>query len=331
MGDKCLDDKGLSRINSPLMQGSYLFAAGLLAVGSLTPAAVTPTTDHGQGETSSSAEELSAEASTAEPPHAQSEAVKAFRKQPLSVDYPSNGLTLHGWIYRPTGNGPFPAILWNHGGEKTPGAHPELGMFYTRHGYVLFVPIRHGHGTCPGQYLGDAMSEFAASGADHASIQKKAVELQELYNQDVTAALAWLKNQSYVKADAIAVSGVSLGGVQTLLLAEKGWGVRAFIPFAPGAAAWSNPEFRKLEIRAVQGTKAPLFLLQAQNDFGLGPSEVLGPMIRQKGGLNQAKIYPTFGTTRAQGNFGFACWEEGVAVWGNDVAQFLKAAGMGGN
>jgi carboxymethylenebutenolidase len=315
------------------MHGSRLLvsASGLLVASCLALPAVAPATDHGQGEAFSSAEELAAEASTAEPPHIQSEAVKAFRKQALSVDYSSDGLTLHGWIYRPVGNGPFPAILWNHGGEKMPGAHSELGMFYTRHGYVLFVPIRHGHGSCPGQYLGDAMSDYAATGADRDSIQKKAVELQELYNQDVVAALAWLKKQSYVKPGAIAISGVSFGGVQTLLTAEKGLDVRAFIPFAPGAAAWSNPELRKLEIRAAQAAKAPLFLLQAQNDFGLGPSEILGPMIRQKGGLNQAKIYPPFGTTRVQGNFGFACWEEGVAVWGNDVAQFLKAVGMGGN
>ena len=84
-------------------------------------------------------------------------------------------------------------------------------------------------------------------------------------------------------------------------------------------------------MEAVQRSKMPVFLLQAQNDYTLGPSDVLGPMIREKGGANQAKVYPAFGTTHAEGAIGFACWEEGIKIWGSDVLDFLKATGMGGS
>jgi hypothetical protein len=73
-----------------------------------------------------------------------------------------------------------------------------------------------------------------------------------------------------------------------------------------------------------------LFLIQAKNDYSIGPSEVLGPIVKEKGGLNRAKLYPAFGTTPQEGHAGFACWEEGIAIWGADVLEFLRAAGMPG-
>jgi dipeptidyl aminopeptidase/acylaminoacyl peptidase len=32
-----------------------------------------------------------------------------------------DGKQLHGFLYLPAGDGPFPAVLWNHGSEKLPG------------------------------------------------------------------------------------------------------------------------------------------------------------------------------------------------------------------
>ena len=261
--------------------------------------------------------------------HGQSAAAIAFRENAKDVSFPSNGLQLRGWIYKPEGDGPFPAIIWNHGSEKNPVRHPELGMFYTQHGYVLFLPVRHGHDGSPGVYIQDALKQFAASRKSRQAVERKAVELHELYNGDVGAAVAWLKKQPFVDSNRVAVTGVSYGGIQTLLAAEKNLGLRAAIPFAPGAMSWANMELEQREIAAARDAKVPLFLLQAQNDYSIGPSETLGPIIRKKGGFNRAKLYPPFGTTHAEGHGGFACWEEGIAVWGNDVIDFLNATGMG--
>jgi carboxymethylenebutenolidase len=275
---------------------------------------------------------MASHAQQAEPPamlrHSQSDEVKAFRKTAVAVSFPSHGLTLHGWIYRPQGPGPFPAVLWNHGSEKNPTAHPELGKFYTSHGFVLFLPVRHGHAPSPGEYIQDVIEQYAAKATDRTLVAKKAVDLQEVYQKDVVAAIEWLKKQPFVDAERIAVSGCSYGGIQTLLAAEKGLGVRAFISFAPGAMSWANGELRQREIEAVRRAQAPLFLLQARNDYSIGPSEVLDPIIRSKGKLNRATIYPPFGTTAAEGHAGFACWEEGIALWGPDVLTFLGQAGF---
>ena len=176
--------------------------------------------------------------------HVQSKEIKAFRQTAIPVTFPSRGLMLHGWIYKPAGPGPFPAVIWNHGSELAPTAHPELGKFYTDHGYVLFLPIRHGHGQSPGKYIGDILDEYKAITKNKALVEKKAVELQEAYNADVVAAVVWLRQQSYVDGKRIAVSGCSYGGIQTLLAAENGLDCKAFIPFAPGAMSWGNCRLR---------------------------------------------------------------------------------------
>jgi hypothetical protein len=86
--------------------------------------------------------------------------------------------------------------------------------------------------------------------------------------------------------------------------------------------SWKNEALQQRLMAAVRNVGAPIYLAQAQNDFSLGPSEVLGPMIRAKGGLNDAKVYPDFGTTPQEGHSGFAVGG-GVTIWSPDVFAFL--------
>jgi len=272
---------------------------------------------------------LVAVAFAADPPakHVQSDAVKEFRKTAVPVTFPSHGLTLHGWLYKPAGDGPFPVVVWNHGSERNPIAHPELGRFYTTHGFAVFLPVREGHPPSPGTYIQDALAEFQKDHPDRPAGWKKIVELQEHYNRDVAAAVGWVKKQPFADADRIVITGCSYGGIQTLLSAEKGFGAKAFVPFAPAAMSWANTELQKRMTECVRNAKAPIFLIQAKNDYSTGPSESLGPALTAKGGLNRSRVYPTFGTTPQEGHGGFACWEEGIAVWGDDVLAFLKDTG----
>jgi dienelactone hydrolase len=155
------------------------------------------------------------------------------------------------------------------------------------------------------------------------------IALHELYNRDVEAAVRWFKQQPYVDTTRIAMSGLSFGGIQTLLAAEKGLGLKAFIPFAPAAMSWDGNEALHLRLlQAIKKAPAPIFLLQAHNDYSLGPSDVLGPAIRDKGAPNDAKVYPDHGTTHQDGHGGFALDSIGVATWATDVLAFLARVGM---
>jgi dipeptidyl aminopeptidase/acylaminoacyl peptidase len=147
------------------------------------------------------------------------------------------------------------------------------------------------------------------------------VQLHELYHKDVLAAVAWLKDRPFVDRSRIAMSGCSFGGIQTLLATEDGQGIKAFVPFAPAAQSWVNPLLRERLLRAVQNAKAPIFILQAQNDYNLGPSETLGKVLAKKGKPNRAQVYPPFGKTRQEGHWDFAV--KGTEVWAPDVLEFL--------
>jgi len=244
---------------------------------------------------------------------------------PKLVSFPSGDMTLHGFLYKPEGEGPFPAIIWNHGSEKLPGQQSDLARFYRKQGFVFFLPHRHGHGRSPGAYIQDLIEKYAATEKNRTLVEKRVVKLQEEYNQDVVAAVEWLKGQSFVDQQRMVMSGCSYGGIQTILAAEKGLGLRAFVPFAPAAMSWANTELRKRLIEAVRGAKAPLFLIQAQNDYSLGPSETLGPVIKRIGPTNQAKVYPPYGTTPQEGHAAFATKEGGIAIWGSEVLDFFRA------
>jgi len=232
------------------------------------------------------------------------------------VSFLSSHGTLHGFLYMPEGKGPFPAVLWNHGSEKRPGWQPELASFYNSHGFVFFLPHRWGQGRSPGPYIMDEIHSGVSPAA--------AAQTQQAANEDVVAAMNWLKTQPAVDANRIVVSGCSFGGIQTLLIAEKGLGARAFIAFAPAAQSWGNGALDQMLEEAVEHAKAPVFILQAKNDYSIRPTEVLGKIAKAHGG--QAKIYPEFGRTAQEGHWGFATTSAGIAVWGGDVLQFIEAA-----
>ncbi|MBO0857268.1 MAG: dienelactone hydrolase family protein [Chloracidobacterium sp.] len=244
---------------------------------------------------------------------------------PSLVSFPSGNLTLRGFLFKPEGDGPFPAIIWNHSYEKFPGQQPLLARFYIKQGFVFFLPHRHGQGQSPGDYFSDTYKKYLDSVKNPPQVQKRFVELQEEYNQDVVAAVEWLKGQSFVDQQRIVMSGCFYGGIQALLVAEKDLGVRAFALFSIGPLFKSNVVRDRL-LKAIQAARAPIFLIQPQNDFDLAPSEALGPAIMQKGAPNQAKIYPPYGNYYRDGGYFFATRDDGISIWGEDVMKFFRAA-----
>jgi len=239
---------------------------------------------------------------------------------PELVSFASGKLELRGFLFKPEGNGPFPAVLYNHGSEKLPGSKPEIGNFFAANGYVLFVPHRRGHGRSPGDYIMDALRIATSTTRGQLT-----VSLLEEQQQDVMAALEYLKNRQYVNARRIAVAGCSFGGIQTLLAAEKDVGLRAAIAFAAAAMTWRESiEIQSRLVAAVRRAAVPVFLVQAENDRDLSPTRVLSKEMELAGKAHKAVVYPPYGVTTADGHGGF-CFR-GVDVWGQDVLAFLATA-----
>ena len=243
-------------------------------------------------------------------------AVPAYAAEPREVKFPSGDLSLAGFLYRPQGAGPFPAILYNHGSERKPGAKPEIGNFFSDNGYVVFVPHRRGHGRSPSDRQVDALYDQGARGI---------VALHEIHLDDTLAALAYLRSLPDVDAGRVAVAGCSYGGIQTLLAAEKGAGLRAAVAFAAAAESWkgSRPMQSRL-LGAVRQAQVPILFIQAENDYDLTPSLVLAEAMENAGKPHKRVIFPPYGQTHQEGHGGF-CFSA-TRVWGAEVLSFLSAS-----
>jgi len=219
-----------------------------------------------------------------------------------------------GFLYRPDGAGPFPVVVWNHGSEQTPGWQPALAHFYVGHGWAFFLPHRRGHGGSQGTWIGN----------EHDTAKQAA--LQDEHNEDVVAAIGWIKTQPAIDPSRVVVSGCSFGGIQTMIVAAKDVGIRAAVPFAAGAILWKHSaEVRERLTRAARESKVPVFLVQAENDYDLGPSRVAGAVLEKAGpGRNRVHVYPPYGTTVMDGHGGFCT--KGFDIWGGDVLAFLDRA-----
>jgi dienelactone hydrolase len=248
---------------------------------------------------------------------------------PETVEY-SKGL--FGYIYKPpTGSDPFPAMIGNHGSEQNPLSGQIAAKFWVDRGFVFFFPHRSGQGlsAAAGPYIGDEQKEMRESGIRGRVAFPQTVALHEKANNDVVAAVKWLKTQNYINPQKIVMTGGSYGGIQTLLTAERNakesLGIVCFIPMGPAAQSW-NPGWGERLTQAVKNSNAPIFLMQAQNDYNLGPSEVVGPVIDAKGS-NRHKVYPVHvvpGMDPSDHRAGHGAFFHDDSVWGDDVLAFLK-------
>jgi dienelactone hydrolase len=237
------------------------------------------------------------------------------------VTFKSDNLTLVGFLFKPDGPGPFPALVWNHGSEKNPGTSPQfdaVAAIFVPAGYVVFAPMRRGHGYSEGPYIMDQLRR-----AREPALAVRLLEGEHL--DDQLAGLAYVKSLPYVDPRRLVAAGCSFGGIQTLLAAERNVGYRAAVAISPGAQTWSgNPAMRDRLVAAVRKAEIPVFLIQPPQDASLEPSRVLGAELERRGKQNQVKVYPPDMPEDQQGHcFGGA---RGMHVWAADVLAFFAGA-----
>jgi carboxymethylenebutenolidase len=233
------------------------------------------------------------------------------------VVFPSGGLDLHGYLWEPSGRGPYPVVLYNHGSEKLPGSKPTLAAFFTTQGFAFFVPHRRGQGLSPGQYISDLVAQSPPA-------QQNQVVVDQLVAQvdDVAAAFAYLLTLPEIDRSRVVVAGCSYGGIETVLASERDLAVRASVDFAGAAESWGNPILRTRLTDAVDRARVPIFFLQAMNDYNTAPSLALSGEMARVGKPYQVKIYPAYGATVDDGHGGFCT--NAPDVWGADVLAFLR-------
>jgi len=239
----------------------------------------------------------------------------------------SGDLMLSGILYKPPGRGPFPALIWNHGSEKAPGVGPQfdsVASIFVPAGYVVFAPIRRGHGYSKGRYIGDVIGQTEAREGLEAANRLVVHLLETEQLDDQLAGLAYVKQLAFVDSSRLAVAGCSYGGIQTLLGAEKNVGYKAAISISPAALSWAHNTFlQKRLIQSLQDINIPVLLLQPARDASLEPSRILGTEAARLGKPLTTKVYPDTGPEDERGHcFGGA---KGMHVWAADAKAFLVA------
>ncbi len=251
---------------------------------------------------------------------------------PEVVEFQSGKLHLKGFLWKPSGAGPFPAVLFNHGsgGEhanETAGmqigeAAGILAPFFVKHGYAFFYPFRRGHGPSADQapFMQDVLDQEEARGKE-ARQHLQFVLLTTEQIDDTMAALEFLKRVPGVDAKRIALAGHSFGGQLTLLAAERDASVRAIVTFAAAANSWErSPELRELLLHAVHTMKAEIMLIHAENDFGTAVGNNLAAELERLHKGHVLKIYPAVGLTREDGH---SMLYLNIPAWEHDVFGFL--------
>ena len=243
---------------------------------------------------------------------------------PDTLQFPSGNLRLRGLLWKPRGNGPFPAVLFHHGsGRSYEREMAALGPVYASHGYVFFVPFRRGQGLSSdrGPYIGTMIDDERRLHGDSAWAQMIVDQLSGPHFDDVVAARVFLAGRPFVDRRRIAVAGNSFGGIMTMITVERDTGFRAALDFAGAAQTWKEaPQVRALMLHAATNARVPVFFGQAENDYDLTPSRALGAAMTAAKKPNTVRIFPAFGSTTAEGHsFGYF----GGAIWAPDVFAFL--------
>ena len=262
---------------------------------------------------------------------------------PDTVVVASGNLELRGLLWKPTGRGPFPAILFNHGsgrhperyaeGRRQPGvatpprlpkARPQLlGPVFARHGYLFLVLFRRGHGLSAdqGAYLVDLLDRERATHGDSAANRMQLQLLEADHLDDALAGLSFLRGLGDVDPTRVAAVGHSYGGSLTVLLAERDSTLRAAVDFGGSADSWARslPRRERL-LAAVSRTAVPIFFIQAANDYSTAPSGALAAEMERLGKPHRLKVTPAVGRTLDEGH---CLVYLGIPSWQSDVFGFL--------
>jgi dienelactone hydrolase len=132
---------------------------------------------------------------------------RAAAAAPDHVDIPDGDVTLHATLYRPDGNGPFPAVVALHdcgGLTQRPLTEAQLYSEWARRlvadGFVVLFPDSFGS-----RGIGSQCREH-----------NRKVRASRERVDDANAARLWLQGQSYVRGEHISLLGWSNGGVAAL-------------------------------------------------------------------------------------------------------------------
>lgn len=127
------------------------------------------------------------------------------------IKYPStDGTAIGGYIMRPTGGVPRPAVMVIHAWDGISDHTRDVGRRFAKAGYVALVP--------------DLLSRYGGTSSfpnTEAAIAAGRKLDDEMITKDLTGGINFLKGQSFVRANRIGIIGFCWGGGKALLFTTR--------------------------------------------------------------------------------------------------------------
>lgn len=270
-------------------------------------------------------------------PGPQGEPSEGLREQlwwipvPLPHD-PAKTVLLETTLYRPSGDGPFPLAILNHGSPRDGSKRREeprtrwsqQSAWFVKQGFAVAIPMRRGYARSEGDWAEGYGScnapDYVNSGLNGA--------------WDIVSAMTYLRQQPFIDAGRVLLVGQSAGGWGVVAAsAANPEGVIGIVNFAGGRGspkAGENCAPERLASAASQWGKSariPSLWVYTENDGFFGPalSRRLVESYTAGGAPVRYHLMPAFS---ADGHNLFHR-REGLEIWVPLVARFLEQVGLG--
>lgn len=242
--------------------------------------------------------------------------------------FSSSPIKLEATLYKPSGDGPFPVVIFNHG-STGPGVIPRertdnpwgFGANLVKKGIALIIPMRRGRGKSEGQYQEpyDCTLHQSRWGIRYAS-------------ESLDAVYEFLKTQSWADTNRVILSGASRGGILSVVYAaERPTAAIAVVNFVGGWMSDSCNSRAGVDINASlfaeagKKAKVPHLFLYAMNDSFYSSESVKGyaEAFRHAGGTVEFKLYEMEPGVNGHSLF-YSHWRK----WNGDLDTFLMKLGF---
>src|SRR3954467_10931231 len=241
-----------------------------------------------------------------------------------------NNRSIAATVLRPEGQGPFGAVVLNHGvsasarerARESSDLLINAAAVFARRGYVVVMPLRRGFGATGGDMAEDPGS---CSNPDYRTAESNAAD-------DVMAAYDYARSLPYVDGNRMMLAGQSAGGMVALYTAgmRQPQGLQAVLAFAagrggdpeinPGIPCAIEPVARIFDTVGKQ-IRVPVLMNYAENDLFFSPKISRQWFERLNASWSDAEyaLQPSFGK---DGHYLFGD-TLGVRYWLPTVETFL--------
>lgn len=238
--------------------------------------------------------------------------------QPIS--YLSDGLRITGALMKPSGAGPFPVVVHNHGAKAAGVKKPSLPVgtpcfvFVLDRRLVYFVPDRRGFGRSEGlsTYVPASTNEEEIARAVRARMREEA--------NDILAGVEFLKSLPFADVSRVALIGYSWGSAVTFRAASAGPSAFRAIVIQSTGTGERGYDFGLREMISMGRMITVPILIQHGRDDSQAPvrfSRELADRLRLIGKNVTLRTYPGYHNLFAP----YPPRPEGD--WGKDVLTFL--------